>query len=192
MALGADTGAATPTRQCPPPSSAPPLAAGTATGRGCTSSSSPQEPRSWVQRLVIRSRKRELGLGSTALVSLAEARDRALSKPQVAREGGDPLAEKRRADAMPTFADAAARIVEQKRAGWRSPIHARTWLNSLERHAFPRIGGWSVSEVTSADVLEVLTPIWHVKLPDGPVRAPAHQRGDGVGHRDEPQNGQPV
>ncbi len=125
----------------------------------------PTGTRSWVQRLVIRSRKRELGLGSTALVSLAEARDRALSNRKFAREGGDPLAEKRRADAMPTFADAAARIVEQKRAGWRSPsIHARTWLNSLERHAFPRIGGWSVSEVTSADVLEVLTPIWHVKL----------------------------
>ena len=125
----------------------------------------PTGTRSWFQRLVIRSRKRELGLGSTALVSLAEARDRALSNRKFAREGGDPLAEKRRADAMPTFADAAARIVEQKRAGWRSPpIHARTWLNSLERHAFPRIGGWSVSEVTSADVLEVLTPIWHVKL----------------------------
>ncbi len=120
--------------------------------------------RSWVQRIVIRGRKRELGLGSTALVSLAEARDRALSNRKLAREGGDPLAEKRRADAMPTFADAASRVVEQKRAGWRSPIHARTWLNSLERHAFPRIGGRPVSEVTSADVLEVLTPIWHVKV----------------------------
>ena len=64
---------------------------------------------------------------------------------------------------MPTFADAAARVVEQKRAGWRSPVHARTWLKSLELHAFPRIGGQPVSEVTSADVLDVLTPIWHVK-----------------------------
>ena len=106
LALDADTRAATSTRHCPPPSSAPPFPAGTATGRGCTSSSSPQETRSWVQRLVIRGRKRELGLGSTALVSLAEARDRGLSNRKVARKGGDPLAEKRRADAMPTFADA--------------------------------------------------------------------------------------
>ena len=124
----------------------------------------PTGTRSWVQRIVIRGRKRELGLGSTALVSLAEARDRALSNRKLAREGGDPLAERRRADAMPTFADAAARAVEGKRAGWRSPIHARTWLNSLERHAFPRIGNRSVSEIASADVLEVLTPIWHVKV----------------------------
>ncbi len=124
----------------------------------------PTGTRSWVQRLVIRGRKRELGLGSTALVSLAEARERALSNRKLAREGGDPLAEKRRADGMPTFADAAAGVVEQKRAGWRSPVHARTWLNSLELHAFPRIGSRPVSEVTSADVLDILTPIWHVKV----------------------------
>ena len=124
----------------------------------------PTGTRSWVQRLVIRGRKRELGLGSTALVSLAEARGRALSNRKLARSGGDPLAEKRRAERMPTFADAAARVIEAKRAGWRSPLHARTWLNSLERHAFPRIGSRPVSEVASADVLEVLTPIWHVKV----------------------------
>ena len=124
----------------------------------------PTGTRSWVQRLVIRGRKHELGLGSTALVSLAEARERALSNRKLAREGGDPLAEKRRAEGMPTFAAAAARVVEAKRAGWRSPLHARTWLHSLERHAFPRIGNRPVSEVASADVLEVLTPIWHVKV----------------------------
>ena len=124
----------------------------------------PTGTRSWVQRIAIRGRKRELGLGSTALVSLAEARERALSNRKLARSGGDPLAEKRRAEGMPAFADAAARVVEQKRAGWRSPLHARTWLNSLERYAFPRIGSRPVSEVTSADVLEVLTPIWHVKV----------------------------
>ncbi|MCY4638650.1 MAG: Arm DNA-binding domain-containing protein [Acidobacteria bacterium] len=68
----------------------------------------PSGTRSWVQRLVIRGRKREFGLGSAVLVSLAEARERGLSNRKLAREGGDPLAEKRRADAMPTFADAAA------------------------------------------------------------------------------------
>ncbi len=56
----------------------------------------PTGTRSWVQRLVIRGRKRELGLGSTALVSLAEARERALSNRKLAREGGDPLAENQR------------------------------------------------------------------------------------------------
>ncbi len=77
----------------------------------------PTGTRSWVQRLVIRGRKRELGLGGTALVPLAEAREQALANRKLARQGGDPLAEKRRSQGMPTFADAAVRLVERKRAG---------------------------------------------------------------------------
>ena len=119
--------------------------------------------RSWIQRLVVRGRQRELGLGSVHLVSLAEARAIALANRKLARAGGDPLAERRRAQAVPTFAAAAALVVEQKRAGWRDAKYAGAWLSRLERHAFPRIGNRPVSEVTSADVLEILAPIWHAK-----------------------------
>ena len=119
--------------------------------------------RSWIQRLVIRGRKHELGLGSVQLVSLAEAREQALANRKLARAGGDPLADKRRTQGMPTFAEAAATVVEQKRAGWRSRRQATDWLQSLERYVFPSIGSRPVSEVSSADVLAVLTPIWHVK-----------------------------
>ena len=64
---------------------------------------------------------------------------------------------------MPAFAEAARRVVEQKRGGWRGKHHAHNWLRSLERYAIPRIGGRPISEVNTADVLEILTPIWHVK-----------------------------
>ncbi len=123
----------------------------------------PAGTRSWIQRIVIRGRRRELGLGAAALVSLAEARELALANRKLARSGGDPLADKRRAEGVPTFADAARRVVEQKQGGWRGRWHAQNWLRSLERYAFPRIGERPVSEVNSADVLEILTPIWHVK-----------------------------
>ena len=123
----------------------------------------PEGTRSWIQRLVIRGRRREMGLGSIALVSLAEARELALANRKLARSGGDPLADKRRAAGVPTFAEAARRVVEQKRGGWRGRWHAQNWLRSLERYAFPRIGNRPVSEVNSADVLEILTPIWHSK-----------------------------
>ena len=119
--------------------------------------------RSWIRRLVIRGRRRELGLGSLALVPLVEAREKALANRKLARQGGDPLLEKRRTQGIPTFAEAAARLLEQKRAGWRNPRHPREWISSLRRFAFPRIGKMPVSEVTSADVLEILTPIWHRK-----------------------------
>ena len=125
----------------------------------------PSGTRSWIQRLLVRGRRRELGLGSAGLVPLAEAREKALVNRKLARQGGDPLAEKRRSQAVPTFAEAAARVLEQKQAGWRNPRHPREWMSSLRRFAFPRIGKMPVSEVTSADVLEILTPIWHLQAP---------------------------
>ena len=129
----------------------------------------PTGGRSWIQRLVIRGRRRELGLGSVALVSLAEAREKALANRKLAREGGDPLAERRRTQGVPSFAEAAARVVEQQRAGWRNPKYPRAWLASLERYAFGRIGKMPITEVTGADVYEVLAPIWHVKAPTARV-----------------------
>ena len=123
----------------------------------------PTGTRSWVQRIVIRGRRRELGLGAAALVSLAEARELALANRKLARSGGDPLSEKRRAEGVPTFAEAAERVLEQKRGGWRGRWHAQNWWRSMEHYAFPRIGRRPVSEVNTADVLEILTPIWHVK-----------------------------
>ena len=123
----------------------------------------PSGTRSWVQRLVIRGRRRELGLGAATLVPLAKAREQALANRMLARSGGDPLADRRRVQGVPTFAEAAQRVLEQKRDGWRGRWHAQSWIRSMERYAFPRIGNRPVSEVNTADVLEILTPIWHVK-----------------------------
>ena len=66
---------------------------------------------------------------------------------------------------MPTFADATRTVWKQLRPGWRSPQHAQLWLGSLERHAFPHIGKMPIAEVTSADVIGILAPIWHEKAP---------------------------
>ena len=123
----------------------------------------PTGTRSWVQRLVIRGRRREMGLGAAGLVSLAEAREQALANRKLARSGGDPLSEKRRAEGVPTFTEAAERVFEQKRGGWRGRWHAQNWWRSMERYVFPRIGSRPVSQVNTADVLEILTPIWHDK-----------------------------
>ena len=125
----------------------------------------PSGARSWVQRLVIRGRRRDFGLGGVALVSLAEAREKARANRKLAREGGDPLAERRRAWNMPSFAEAAEQVVEQKRSGWRNPRQAQDWMASLGRYAFPHIGRMPIAEVTSADVIGILAPIWHEKAP---------------------------
>ena len=60
-------------------------------------------------------------------------------------------------------AEAAERVLEQKRPGWRSRKHPRDWIYSLRAYAFPELGHRPVGEITTADILAVLTPIWHGK-----------------------------
>ncbi|MCY4598597.1 MAG: integrase arm-type DNA-binding domain-containing protein [Acidobacteria bacterium] len=121
----------------------------------------PTGARRWIQRLVVRRRRRELGLGGFPLVSLKEAREKAFSNRKVAREGGDPLTEKRRAQSLPTFAEAAKRVWRDNSPGWRHPGHAHDWISSLTRHVLPYIGDKPVSNVSSADILDTLRRIWH-------------------------------
>ena len=130
-------------------------------GQGLYLDVRPSGSRGWIQRLTIRGRRTELGLGGFPLVSLKEAREKAFANRKLAREGGDPLSEKRRVESTPTFADATRQVWNQLRPGWRSPQHAQLWLSSLERYAVPRIGKMPISEVTSADVIGILAPIWH-------------------------------
>ena len=130
-------------------------------GQGLYLDVRPSGSRGWIQRLTIRGRRTELGLDGFPLVSLKEAREKAFANRKLAREGGDPLSEKRRVESTPTFADATRQVWNQLRPGWRSPQHAQLWLSSLERYAVPRIGKMPISEVTSADVIGILAPIWH-------------------------------
>ena len=123
----------------------------------------PSGARSWVQRLIIRGRRRELGLGGFPLVSLAEAREKAFANRKLAREGGDPLTNRFRAEGMPTFAEAAERVWNDKSPGWRHSGHAQEWMSSLARHVLPDIGDKPVRDVTSADLLYTLRKIWHAR-----------------------------
>lgn len=116
--------------------------------------------RFWVQRITIRGKRCEIGLGPASLVSLADARDAALANRKLAHSGGDPLAGRRAAKAVMTFEEAARQVHALHLPTWRSKTHANQFINSLENNVFPRIGAVRVSEVTAADVLAVLTPIW--------------------------------
>ena len=124
----------------------------------------PTGARCWVQRLVIRGRRRELGLGGFPLVTLAEAREKAFDNRRLARSGGDPLTEKRKDQGVPTFEEAAARVIDIHRPYWKGGGKSEAqWEHSLRQYVFPRLGRCSVSEITTADVLDVLTPMWPAK-----------------------------
>ena len=123
---------------------------------------SPHGSKSWIQRLTIDGKRHDLGLGGFPLVGLAEAREKAFDNRRAVAQGRNPLAEKRRAG-MPTFRDAAQRTFEANRPRWRSEKVAKNWMQQLERHAFPRLGGMRVDRIGREDVLAVLTPIWTAK-----------------------------
>lgn len=117
----------------------------------------------WIQRINIRGKRTEIGLGSASLVSLAEAREVALENRKLARSGGDPLRAKREANAVLTFEEAARKVHEIHLPSWRNKKHAAQFISTLEAYAFPHIGRIRVSDVTTADVLLVLQPIWLTK-----------------------------
>ena len=79
----------------------------------------PSGRRSWVQRLTVHGKRRDIGLGPFDLVSLAEARIKGCENRCAVCEGRDPLAERRRAKA-PTFRQAAARTLAGLRSRWRT------------------------------------------------------------------------
>lgn len=114
----------------------------------------------WIQRVVIRGKRRDLGLGSASLVTLAEAREAAYENRKLARAGGDPLAEKRASQAVLTFEEAAREVHRINLPTWRNAKHGAQFISTLETYTFPRIGNAKVADITAADVLAVLQPIW--------------------------------
>lgn len=115
----------------------------------------------WMLRIMVHGRRRDMGLGGASIVSLAEARELALLYRKVAREGGDPIDERRKErTVIPTFAEAARQVHAESEPTWKNPKHAQQWINTLEAYAIPIIGSMRLDHIKSEDVLRVLSPIW--------------------------------
>ena len=120
----------------------------------------PTGGKSWVQRLVVNGKRRDIGLGSFKLVTLAEARDKAHENRRAARIFNvDPQADKRKAR-IPVFQIAADKTFQANKARWKCDKTVRNWHNSMARHVFPVIGDKRVDRIGREDVLIILTPIW--------------------------------
>ena len=111
-----------------------------------------------------------IGLGPYPLVMLSAARLKALENRRLVEQGGDPRtrtttrSRTRTGDGAPTFAEAAEAVVDLHSPNWRDGARsADIWRSSLERFAYPTLGGKSVAAITTADVLAVVKPIWNEK-----------------------------
>jgi integrase len=131
-------------------------------GRGLILLVKPTGARSWVLRYQIDGRRRDMGLGSWPEISLSMARERALDAKRTIALGGDPLNEKSKVKKL-FFRDAAAALIAAKQNGWRNAKHAAQWTATLQRYAYPVLGGHDVRAITTETVLSVLSPIWSEK-----------------------------
>ncbi len=119
--------------------------------------------RRWVWVFFWRGKRREMGLGSEATVSLKNARKAADAARAVLAQGLDPIAARKvEAAAALTFGDLAKRVISDLEPGWRNPKAAPQWRASLETHA-KAIWNKPVAEVDTEGVIAVLSPIWQAK-----------------------------
>ncbi len=125
----------------------------------------PTGARSWVLRTMIGARRAELGLGGYPTVSLAQAIDYAREARDTIRSGADPAAERRakRVTVEWTFKKTAEAYIAAHTPGWKNPKHGQQWGNTLAAYAYPMFGAKHVRDVTKADVLSAIEPMWSTK-----------------------------
>ena len=123
----------------------------------------PNGGRFWIQRVTIHGKRREIGLGGFPVVGLADARKAALANKQMAYDGGDPLAERRKTRETLTFTQAVERYLAAKLDEFRNEKHKKQWQATLDTYARPVLGDMPLQSIAVADVLRVLHPIWAEK-----------------------------
>jgi len=118
----------------------------------------------WILRTVVQGRRTDIGLGGVSTTALATARKKASEMREIARDGGNPLEERRKARSnAPTFKKAAEQVHVEHSKTWKNEKHAAQWINTLKEYTFPHFGDRPVDKIGTAEVLKALSPIWLTK-----------------------------
>lgn len=134
--------------------------------------------RSWILRISVAGKRRDIGLGSYPTIGLANAREQARAYGAQIHAGVDPVEAKRLAKRKEieararraTFKELALKYIDSQKAGWRHKKHHQQWSNSLVNYAFPIIGAMPVAEIELRHVTQILEPIWYEKSETAKVR----------------------
>jgi integrase len=123
--------------------------------------------KSWILRYKRGGKSHYFGLGPLSLVTLSEARQKAVEARRLLLDGKDPIEARRASRAAVakavTFREAAEAHIAAHRPGWRSAKHAEQWTQSLGAYAYPVLGDMRIDTIETADVLRTLQPIWITK-----------------------------
>lgn len=144
-----------------------------ADGEGLYMLVDPTGGRRWLLRTLVHGRRVDIGLGTVRFGpdELARVRERSRTLRDVARSGGDPLAERRaerearRAETArrKTFKDYATDYIETQKLGWKNVKHAAQWTATLTAYVYPVFGDTVLDKVDRKLVLAALKPIWTTK-----------------------------
>ncbi|MCQ3804609.1 MAG: integrase arm-type DNA-binding domain-containing protein [bacterium] len=119
----------------------------------------------WVWRGTVNGRRRELGLGGYHLVSLAEARAKALQYKKLAREGIDPSLI---VSEVPTFIEVTEKEIKERIPGWKPGGKSEyQWRSTMAKYANPFMGHLPVDQISSRLIRDCINAI----LPDIPDTA---------------------
>jgi len=129
----------------------------------------------WVLRITA-GKRQDLGLGGYPAVSLEEARKKAQAARERALRGDDPSptaalrvaqAERVVVTDRPTFREAFTSYFETKRRSLSNGKHIKQWTSTMEAYAFPVFGERPVADITAAEVISALQPVWFDKPETG-------------------------
>ena len=113
--------------------------------------------KSWAQRVRINGQATDIGLGAYPIVTLAEARHKALANRRNIEQGNDP-----RGGGIPDFEQATDRTIQLHSKGWKPGSRTESaWRNGFANHVFPKLGRMPIDKITTAHVLAVVGPLWH-------------------------------
>jgi integrase len=137
----------------------------------------PTRTRSWLLRYQVGELERFMGLGSAALFSLKQARQRAIEARRLLADNIDPIEHRRaakdakRAEAINnvTFKRAAEEYIALHADGWKNAKHRQQWRNTMRDYAYPALGERLVSGIDAAAINDAIAPIWQ-RIPDSAKR----------------------
>ena len=121
--------------------------------------------KTWVQRIVIDSKRVDRRLGTYPAMSLASARATASQNVVAVRNGDNPWSKSVSVTATdtPTVRDIANDVYAANSPAWSSAKTRNVWRQRLDKYILPAIGDMPIDTVTRSHVMDILLPIWHEK-----------------------------
>ena len=116
--------------------------------------------KSWIQRIVVNGKRRNIGLGGYPLISISEARKKSTAIRHDVYHDINPLANKRRHREIPLFVDVLEKLYEKKKKEMGS---ADEWKRRLDLDVVPKWKNRKIDEIEQNDVVRLLRPLYDGK-----------------------------